>query len=82
MVSVGGKGGRGNVDLKLNDPDNVRFLSASAVYKKAKSIKCDINNKMMTSKYAVYKSNSLWLIVQCKKGFVCTVRAKSVEYID
>ena len=45
----------------------------NAIYRQAKTIKCEIDNKMVTSKCAVYKTNSLWLIVQCKEEFIYTV---------
>ena len=45
----------------------------NAIYRQAKTIKCKIDNKMVTSKNAVYKTNSLWLIVQCKEKFIYTV---------
>ena len=51
----------------------------NAIYKQAKTIKCEINNKMVTSKYAVYKTNSLWLMVQCKEEFIYTVNAWKIS---
>ena len=52
---------------------SVLIQKNNAIYKQAKTIKCEINNKKVTSKYAVYKTNSLWLIVQCKEEFIYTV---------
>ena len=47
----------------------------NVIQKASKTITCEINNKIVTSKYAVYKTNSLWQIVQCNEEFIYTVSA-------